>query len=62
MCFYNIILMLVLVVVFIVATQAGITFWKTLIVNLYMIMQLKNVRVCGPRYWPQVIHLVPEGI
>ncbi|KAJ0979367.1 hypothetical protein J5N97_014841 [Dioscorea zingiberensis] len=21
---------------------------------------LKNVRVCGPRYWPQVIHLVPE--
>lgn len=28
--------------------------------NLLMV-QLKSVRVCGPRYWPQVIPLVPEG-
>lgn len=25
-------------------------------------LQLKTVRVCGPRYWPQVIELNPEGI
>lgn len=24
-------------------------------------MQLKSIRVCGPRYWPQVIEFVPEG-
>lgn len=24
-------------------------------------LQLKTVRVCGPRYWPQVIELNPEG-
>lgn len=24
-------------------------------------LQLNNVRVCGPRYWPQVIELTPEG-
>lgn len=24
-------------------------------------LQLKTVRVCGPRYWPQVIELIPEG-
>ena len=24
-------------------------------------LQLKRVRVCGPRYWPQVIEIVHEG-
>ena len=24
-------------------------------------IQLKTVRVCGPRYWPQIIELTPEG-
>ena len=28
---------------------------------LDMLLQLKTVRVCGPRYWPHVIELVPEG-
>ncbi|KAF2296279.1 hypothetical protein GH714_037223 [Hevea brasiliensis] len=25
------------------------------------LLLLKSVRVCGPRYWPQVMELVPEG-
>lgn len=29
--------------------------------NSLTILQLKTVRVCGPRYWPQVIELNPEG-
>ena len=33
------------------------TIWKGLI-----LLQLKSIRVCGPRYWPQVIKLTPEGI
>lgn len=28
---------------------------------LAMLLQLKTVRVCGPRYWSQVIELVPES-
>ena len=24
-------------------------------------LQLKRVRVCGPRYWPQLIEIVHEG-
>jgi hypothetical protein len=24
-------------------------------------LQLKTIRVCGPRYWPQVIDFTPEG-
>lgn len=24
--------------------------------------QLKTVRVCGPRYWPQEVELFPEGM
>lgn len=31
-----------------------------LILNI-LLLQLKTVRVCGPRYWPQVIELNPEG-
>ena len=27
-----------------------------------ILLQLKSIRVCGPRYWPQVIKLTPEGI
>lgn len=25
-------------------------------------LQLKSVRVCGPRYWPQLIELSPNGM
>lgn len=30
--------------------------------SLQQLLQLKTVSVCGPRYWPQVIELNPEGI
>lgn len=34
---------------------------KLLTRPVVILLQLKIVRVCGPRYWPQVIELVPEG-
>lgn len=29
---------------------------------IFCCLQLKAIRICGPRYWPQVIDLVPEGM